>query len=196
MTELGYPRSIDISLIFIISQPAQLGILALIIHHYYLPITKGVGEISLPASTSKTLKFQYMTLLRGIHYETGWLARCDEIMLGSAKEVRIGKTKLLQCFMSTAPLACPTCNSTDVVKNGKIHNGKQNFRCRECGRQFVQDPQNKIIAQASKTLIDKLLLEKISRSGIARVVDVSEPWLQSYVNEKYQNLPSKRASTS
>lgn len=32
-----------------------------------------------PQRLSKTLKFQYMTLLRGIHYETGWLAWCDEI---------------------------------------------------------------------------------------------------------------------
>lgn len=34
-----------------------------------------------PQALSKTLQFQYMTLLRGIHYETGWLAWCDEIML-------------------------------------------------------------------------------------------------------------------
>jgi len=80
------------------------------------------------------------------------------------------------------------CNSTHVVKNGKIHNGKQNFKCRQCGRQFVQDPQNKIIDQATKTLIDKLLLEKIPLAGITRVVDVSEPWLQSYVNAKYQSV--------
>ncbi len=33
-----------------------------------------------PQVLSKTLKFQYMTLLCGIHYETGWLAWCDEIM--------------------------------------------------------------------------------------------------------------------
>ncbi len=33
-----------------------------------------------PQALSDTLKFQYMTLLRGIHYETGWLAWCDEIM--------------------------------------------------------------------------------------------------------------------
>lgn len=33
-----------------------------------------------PQTLSKTLKFQYMTLLRGIHYEIGWLAWCDEIM--------------------------------------------------------------------------------------------------------------------
>jgi transposase-like protein len=95
--------------------------------------------------------------------------------------------------MLTAPLACPSCNSTHIVKNGKIHNGKQNFKCRECGRQFVQDPQNKIINkiidQATKTLIDKLLLEKIPLAGIVRVVGVSEPWLQSYVNAKYQNVP-------
>jgi transposase-like protein len=91
--------------------------------------------------------------------------------------------------MSTAPLTCPSCNSTHVVKNGKIHNGKQNFKGRECGRQFVQDPQNKIIDPATKTLIDELLLEKIPLAGIARVVGVSEPWLQRYVNEKYQSVP-------
>lgn len=91
--------------------------------------------------------------------------------------------------MSIALPPCPDCNSTHTVKNGKIHNGKQNFKCRDCGRQFVQDPQNKIIDQATKTLIDKLLLEKIPLAGIARVVSVSEPWLQSYVNQKYQTVP-------
>ncbi len=91
--------------------------------------------------------------------------------------------------MSDSQPTCPVCQSSHVVKNGKIHNGKQNFRCRECSRQFVQAPQNKIIDQATKTLIDKLLLEKIPLAGIARVAGVSEPWLQSYVNKKYQNVP-------
>ena len=81
--------------------------------------------------------------------------------------------------MSIGLPTCPSCNSTNVVKNGQIYNGKQNFKCRDCGRQFVQDTQNKSINGATKTLIDKLLLEKIPLAGIARVVDVSEPWLQS-----------------
>ena len=81
--------------------------------------------------------------------------------------------------MSIGLPTCPSCNSTSVVKNGQIYNGKQNFKCRDCGRQFVQDPQNKSINGATKTLIDKLLLEKMPLAGIARVVDVSEPWLQS-----------------
>lgn len=93
--------------------------------------------------------------------------------------------------MSNSQPVCPACDSTHTVKNGRIHNGKQNFKCRECGRQFVQDPQNKIIDQATKILIDKLLLEKIPLAGIARVVGVSEPWLQSYVNAKYEAVPQR-----
>lgn len=91
--------------------------------------------------------------------------------------------------MSSAHPTCPVCDSTHIVKNGKIHNGKQNFKCRECGRQFVQEPQHKLIDQATKTLIDKLLFEKIPLAGIARVTGVSEPWLQSYVNAKYEAVP-------
>lgn len=52
-------------------------------------------------------------------------------------------------------------------------------------RQFVLDPQWRRISDETKALIDKLLLEKISLAGIARVAGVSEPWLQAYVNAKY-----------
>lgn len=38
-------------------------------------------EFTNPQKLSNSLKFQYMTLLRGIHYETGWLTWCDEILL-------------------------------------------------------------------------------------------------------------------
>ncbi|PSB12554.1 hypothetical protein C7B62_01675 [Pleurocapsa sp. CCALA 161] len=41
--------------------------------------------------------------------------------------------------------SCPSCNSEQIVKNGKIHNGKQNYKCRDCGRQFVENPQHKTI---------------------------------------------------
>ena len=61
--------------------------------------------------------------------------------------------------------------------------------CKACGRQFVQDPQHRAISDETKTLIDKLLLEKLPLAGIARVTGVSERWLQSYVNDLYQNVP-------
>ena len=76
--------------------------------------------------------------------------------------------------MSADLPSCPSCASKQIVKNGKIHNGKQNHKCRDCGRQFVQDPKKKVINQETKNLIDKLLLEKIPLAGIARVTDVCE----------------------
>ena len=88
-------------------------------------------------------------------------------------------------------LNCPDCNSDCVVKNGHIHNGKQNFICHACGRQFVENPTKKCISQETKDLIDKLLLERVPLAGIARVTGVSETWLQNYVNQKYEAVPRK-----
>ena len=87
-------------------------------------------------------------------------------------------------------MICPKCHSSTVVKNGHIHNGKPKFSCKNCGRQFVEKPEN-TIPQDKKNLIDKLLLERIPLAGIARVVGVSERWLQNYVNRKYQEIPRR-----
>ncbi len=86
---------------------------------------------------------------------------------------------------------CPRCQSEEVVKNGHIHNCKQRYICKQCGRQFVKDPQNKPVSDEQKALIDKLLLEKIPLAGIARVVGVSERWLQNYVNGVYDDVPQE-----
>ena len=44
----------------------------------------------------------------------------------------------------------------------------QRFLCCECGRQFVENPTQKLIDQATRELIDRLLLERIPLAGIAR----------------------------
>jgi transposase-like protein len=84
---------------------------------------------------------------------------------------------------------CPKCESERIIKNGSIHNGKQKYQCKDCGRQFVENPQHRVISDETKSLIDKLLLEKLPLAGIARVTGVSERWLQIYVNELYQEVP-------
>ena len=83
---------------------------------------------------------------------------------------------------------CPTCGSTHIVKNGHIHNGKQNHRCKDCHRQFVERPTNKIIDERTWQIIDALLLEKLPLAGIARATGVSETHLQQYVNRKYEQV--------
>lgn len=90
-------------------------------------------------------------------------------------------------------LRCPQCASKGVVKNGHIHNGKQRYRCKSCGRQFVYGATNKRINDETKQQVDKLLLEKLSLAGIARVLGVSETWLQNYVNQKYADVEKRVA---
>lgn len=83
---------------------------------------------------------------------------------------------------------CPICASSQTVKNGRIHNGKQRFKCHDCGRQFIEHSTKKVISPATRELIDRLLLERISLAGIARAAQVSEQWLQTYVNQKYAQV--------
>jgi transposase-like protein len=84
---------------------------------------------------------------------------------------------------------CPKCGSEKVIKNGTIHSGKAKFACKECGRQFVENPQSRRISAETKALVDKLLLERISLAGIVRATGVSARWLQYYVNAKYKAVP-------
>jgi len=88
-----------------------------------------------------------------------------------------------------APMHCPSCQATQIIKNGTIHSGKPKWKCKACGRQFVANPPQHRSSDASKQLIDKLLLERLSLAGIVRVTGVSPRWLQSYVNAKYASLP-------
>ncbi|WP_420825860.1 transposase-like zinc-binding domain-containing protein [Thiocystis violacea] len=76
---------------------------------------------------------------------------------------------------------CPSCESTMIVKNGINATGKKNYRGKKCGRQFVLDPLISPVSDETKAIIDRLLLERISLAGMARVVHVSESWLQDYV---------------
>lgn len=97
--------------------------------------------------------------------------------------------------------ACPVCHCENTVKNSHIHNGKQRFKCKECGRHFVEAPVWRRVPEETKALIDRMLLERISLAGIARVLSVSESWLQEYVNGKFaappvlEEAPAKKGAT-
>ena len=80
--------------------------------------------------------------------------------------------------------ACPNCGSEDVSRNGHTRHGKQNYKCRDCRRQFVLDPQWQMLSEEQKGLIERLLLERLSLAGIARVLQLSEDCVQRYVNRK------------
>lgn len=88
-------------------------------------------------------------------------------------------------------LFCPSCKSANTVKNGHIHNGKQSRICKDCRRQFVEQPEKIFISAEKREIVDRLLLEKLSLAGICRALQVSESWLQDYVKRKYAQVPQQ-----
>jgi len=54
----------------------------------------------------------------------------------------------------------PRGGSNDVVKNGISLSNKQKYKCGECMKQFVLNPQNEI-SEEKKAMIDKLFRENL-----------------------------------
>ena len=69
--------------------------------------------------------------------------------------------------MLTSRPDCPRYGSNHIVKNGRIHNKKPKYKCQNCGRQFVGNPNNKIVDKHRLDYLDKMLREKITLAGIA-----------------------------
>jgi transposase-like protein len=51
--------------------------------------------------------------------------------------------------------ACPASGAQHFKRNGHTHNGKQNHRCKDCGRQFVGYAENHLIAKDPRTLAEQ-----------------------------------------
>jgi insertion element IS1 protein InsB len=85
--------------------------------------------------------------------------------------------------------ACPACASPQFKKNGHIHTGKQNHRCKQCGRQFVGQADNRLIDKEQRSLVARLLREKISLHGICRAVGVSIRWLMDFMGACFNAAP-------
>jgi insertion element IS1 protein InsB len=84
---------------------------------------------------------------------------------------------------------CPQCGSVCYKRNGRIHTGKQNHRCKDCGRQFVLSAENRLISDADRALVKRLLTERLSLRGICRAVRVSLRWLVDFVVDCYAAAP-------
>ena len=85
--------------------------------------------------------------------------------------------------------ACPRCGSRQYKQNGRIHTGKQNHKCRACGRAFVLVPENHVITEEQRAVIERLLLERISLRGICRVIGVGLRWLLYFMAERFTAAP-------
>jgi len=81
---------------------------------------------------------------------------------GSAQDVMM-KVEFQSCFILSCLFAQPVC----LAKPERSSTTENNVKCHECGRQFVEHPQKKMIDQATLELIDRTARTPFL-AGIAR----------------------------
>src|SRR5215208_4514766 len=84
---------------------------------------------------------------------------------------------------------CPQCGSRQYKRNGRIHTGKQNYKCKTCRRAFVLVPENHVITEEQRAVIERLLLERGSLREICRVIGVGLRWLLYFMGERFTAAP-------
>ena len=67
--------------------------------------------------------------------------------------------------------------------------GKQNHKCKDWGCAFVLAPENHVITEKQRAVIERLLLERISLRGICRVIGVGLRWLLDFMVERFTAAP-------
>jgi IS1 family transposase/transposase-like protein len=70
-------------------------------------------------------------------------------------------------------LHCPDCQSTKIKRNGKKSYGKQNYLCKQCGRQFIGDHALQYKG-CDSSLTQKILLMLVRGIGIRDIAEIEQ----------------------
>lgn len=85
-------------------------------------------------------------------------------------------------------MKCPKCNKVKAAKNGRTHNGKRRYRCKDkkCGRQFVKNPVKKMISGKTWDEVDKIrrMFNLEPRAKLIKLIvkhsGISKVWIYHY----------------
>jgi IS1 family transposase/transposase-like protein len=95
----------------------------------------------------------------------------------------------------TTELSCPHCQSKSIKKNGKKYNGKQNYRCKGCGRQFIaeEDKSYNGCRAGIEELVKRMFVRGSGIRDISFVLLISiKKVLEVLTTSIYQITPQKR----
>jgi insertion element IS1 protein InsB len=92
-------------------------------------------------------------------------------------------------------MACPQCQSGWSIKYGRTSAGKQRYRCRRCGRQFVIQPAHPQYCQGFREQVLAALNERISLRGAERVFHVARQMIALWLKHKADEVEKKQQSS-
>ena len=85
---------------------------------------------------------------------------------------------------------CPQCKSSQNKKNG-LRRGKQSYKCKDCGCQYVENPISRGYPIEVKQLCLKMYLNGMGFRAYARVTDIDHTTIINWVREKGEALPEE-----
>ncbi len=85
-------------------------------------------------------------------------------------------------------MQCPKCNSPHNKKNG-FRRGKQAYKCKDCGCQFVENPIKREYPAEVKKLCLKMYLNGMGFRAIARVTEIDHTTIINWVKKEGKTLP-------
>ncbi|ARV58294.1 IS1 transposase [Nostocales cyanobacterium HT-58-2] len=85
-------------------------------------------------------------------------------------------------------MKCPQCYSSQTTKNGH-RRGRQCYKCKQCGRQFLETGRRWRYANDVKQLCIKMYLNGMGLRGIERVTEIHHTTVMHWIREAGVQLP-------
>lgn len=100
--------------------------------------------------------------------------------------------------MVLEPVCCPSCNTTNVVKNGKSGEGKQRYRCRNsgcCQRSFIREYSYRGYLLEVKQQFSDIAVNGSGIRDPARVLKISPTTVIEELKKRSPSRTSQHRST-
>ncbi|MHC6204241.1 IS1 family transposase [Breznakiellaceae bacterium SP9] len=95
---------------------------------------------------------------------------------------------------TSTSLICPHCHSAKTVKNGMKKNGSQNYRCKECKKQFSKgyDREEERQKSIGKQLVSILHARGVGIRGIAKTLALNPDKIRKVLNSQHDAVSNKQ----
>ena len=95
---------------------------------------------------------------------------------------------------TTITIKCPRCGSENIVRNGKKSYKPQNYRCKDCGRQFIadQDRTYRGTTEGIADVIKRALVRGCGIRDVAAILLVSIGKVLSVLVESHYDLKPQK----
>jgi hypothetical protein len=90
-------------------------------------------------------------------------------------------------------MKCPQCNSTQISKNGR-RNGKQNYLCKQCKRQFLEFYETKGYSDDVKMICLRMHENGMRFREIERLTGINHNTIIQWVKQSDNTTPESYAS--